>query len=53
MGRAGFAVAFRYQLFEIHSTAKILWRGTWDVPLEPRLLKVWQAVASERVPCTL
>ena len=52
-GRAGFAGVFQYQLFESDPTAKITWRGTWDVPLEPRVLKVWQAVASERVTCKL
>ena len=48
-GRAGFAGVFRYQIFESGRTAKITWRGTWDLPIEPRVLKAWQAVASERV----
>ena len=52
-GRPGFAGVFRYQLFETETTAKITWRGTSDLPLEPRVLKAWQAVASERVSCTL
>jgi len=52
-GRAGFAGVFQYQIFESDRTAKITWRGTWDLPLEPRVLKAWQAVASERVDCKL
>lgn len=52
-GSAGFAGVFQYQVFESHRTAKITWRGTWDLPLEPRVLKAWQAVASERVDCKL
>ena len=52
-GKAGFAGLFQYQVSESDWTAKITWRGTWDLPLEPRVLKAWQAVASERVDCTL
>ena len=52
-GGAGFAGVFRYQLIENNCTAKITWRSTWDLPLEPRVLKAWQAVASERVDCKL
>lgn len=52
-GRAGFAGVFQYQIFESNRTAKITWRSTWDLPLEPRVLKAWQAVASERVDCKL
>lgn len=52
-GRAGFAGVFQYQLHEGNRTAKITWRGIWDLSLEPRVLKAWQAVASERVDCKL
>lgn len=52
-GRGGFAGAFQYQLSESHGTAKITWRGTWDLPLEPLVLTAWQAVASRRVHCGL
>ncbi len=38
-GRAGFAGVFQYQISESDGTAKITWRGTWDLPLEPRVLK--------------
>ena len=52
-GSAGFAGVFQYQISESDWTAKITWRGTWDLPLEPRVLKAWQAVVSERVDCKL
>lgn len=52
-GRAAFAGVFQYQISESDRTAKITWRSTWDLPLEPRVLKAWQAVASERVDCKL
>lgn len=52
-GGAGFAGVFQYQIFESDGTAKITWRGTWDLPLEPHVLKAWQAVASERVDSKL
>ena len=52
-GRAGFAGVFQYQIFESDRTAKITWRGTWVLPLEPRVLKAWQAVTSKRVDCKL
>ena len=52
-GRAGFAGVFQYQISESDRTAKISWRGTWDVPLEPRVVEAWQAVVSERVDCKL
>ena len=52
-GRAGFAGVFQYQILESDRTAKLTWRGTWDLPLEPRVLKAWQAVVSERVDCKL
>ena len=52
-GRAGSAGVFQYQISESDWTAKITWRGTWDLPLEPHVLKAWQTVASERVGCKL
>ena len=52
-GRAGFAGVFQYHMFESDRTAKITWRSTWDLPLEPHVLEAWQAVASERVDCKL
>ena len=52
-GRAGFAGVFQYQMVENRRSAKISWRGTWDLPLEPRVLEEWQAVASERGGCKL
>ena len=52
-GRARFTGVFKYQISESDRTAKITWRSTWDLPLEPRVLEAWQAVASERVDCKL
>lgn len=52
-GSAGFASVFRYQICESDWTARITWRGTWDLPLEPHCLKAWQAVASKRMGCKL
>ena len=52
-GRAGFAGVFQYQKCESDRTAKITWRSTWDLPLEPRVQRAWQAVASDRVDCKL
>ena len=52
-GRAKTAGIFQYQLFGCDQTAKITWRGTWDLPLEPHVLEVWQALTSKRVHCKL
>ncbi len=53
-GRAGYAGVFQYQIIENGRTAKMSWRGTWDLPsLEPHVLKAWQAVASKRVDSKL
>lgn len=52
-GRAEVAGVFQYQISEGDWTAKITWRGNWDLLLEPRVLKAWHAVASERVDCKL
>ena len=52
-GGAGFAGVFRYQTSESEYTARIVWRGTWDICLEPRVLIAWQAVVSKRMNCKL
>ena len=52
-GSAGFAGVFRHQVFETDGTAKITWRGTWDLLLEPHVLKAWQAVVSMQMGCKL
>lgn len=52
-GRARPAALLQYQKSASDRTAKITWRGTWDLPLEPCVLKAWQAVVSERVDCKL
>lgn len=52
-GGPGYAGLFQYKTCEIGRTAKITWRGTWDMSLEPHVKRVWQSVASERVHCQL
>ena len=44
---------FQLRLNEREGSAKISWRGTWALPLSPRVVKVWQAVVSERVGCEI
>lgn len=45
-----FAGVFQYQVSEESDdrTARITWRGTWDLALEPHVLKAWQTVAASR-----
>ena len=50
-GGVGFAGVFQCQILD--RAVKITWLGTWDLLLEPYMLKAWQAVASERVGCKL
>ena len=52
--RAGFAGVFQYHISESdQTTAKLTWRGTWELPLEPRVLDTWQAMAFEKGGCEL
>lgn len=44
-GRKGLAMLFRYQLAGGGRPAMIIWRGTWQFPLRPPVLKAWEAVA--------
>lgn len=50
-GAKGQACVFRYQAPEGCQRAKITWRGTWDLPLEPCVIQSWGAVACKRVQC--
>ena len=52
-GSAGLAGVFRFQIPEIDWTAKIIWRGTWDLPMEARVMKAWQTMVSLRMDCKL
>ena len=47
------AGVFQYQISESDRTAQITWRGTWDLPLEPHVLKARQALTSKRMDCKL
>ncbi len=48
-----FAGVFQYQISESDRTAKIIWRSTWDLVLEPYVLRLWQDVTSKRIYCKL
>ena len=47
-GGKGSACVFRYQAYRGHRSAAITWRGNWSLPLEPRVIRSWQAVARQR-----
>lgn len=51
--KATFAGVFQYQTSESDRTAKIIWRSTWDLVLEPYVLQLWQDVISKRMYCKL
>ena len=52
-GGPGYASLFQYKMCEIGGTARITWRGTWDLSLELHVERAWQTAASERVHCQL
>ncbi|KAH6700207.1 hypothetical protein EV126DRAFT_29987 [Verticillium dahliae] len=43
-GRKGLAALFRYQALRNVQQAVVLWRGTWDLAMEPPLIQAWEAV---------
>lgn len=43
-GRKGFAGLFKYQAFRDIHEAKIIWRGTWKLTIEPSVGLAWEAV---------
>lgn len=43
-GRKGLAALFKYQAFCDTRKAKITWRATWNLTMEPSLIKAWEAV---------
>ena len=51
--KATFTGVFQYQTSESDRTAKIIWRSTWDLVLEPYVLQLWQDVISKRMDCKL
>lgn len=49
----GLACVFQYQASTSSRTAVITWRGSWDLSLDPRVVRTWEAVASKRASCEL
>jgi hypothetical protein len=43
-GRKGLAGLFKYQAFRDAQQARITWRGTWKLAIEPSTIQVWEAV---------
>ena len=43
-GRKGLAALFRYQALRNVQQAILLWRGTWDLAMEPSMVRAWEAV---------
>ena len=46
-GRKGLAALFKYQAFRAMQKARIIWRGTWELTLEPSVIQAWEAVAHQ------
>ncbi|TQN63669.1 hypothetical protein CSHISOI_11773 [Colletotrichum shisoi] len=40
----GLAALFRYQAFRNARQAVIVWRGTWELAMEPSTMQAWEAV---------
>ena len=49
----GLACVFRYQASTSSRPATITWRGSWDLSLNPRVVRTWKAVACRRAFCEL
>jgi hypothetical protein len=43
-GRKGLAALFKYQAFRDIQEARITWRGTWKLTIEPSIIQAWEAV---------
>ena len=52
-GAKGLACVFRYQASTTSRPAMLTWRGSWDLSLNPRVVRTWEAVASKRAFCEL
>lgn len=46
-GRKGFAALFKYQAFRDTRQAMIMWRSTWELTMEPSLIRAWEAVVHQ------
>ena len=44
-GGKNLACVFRYQASKSCLPSKITWRGNWDFPIEPAVVRSWKAVA--------
>ncbi|KAK3934921.1 hypothetical protein QBC46DRAFT_425346 [Diplogelasinospora grovesii] len=44
----GYAGVFRYQASDTSNSAKVTWRGNWDLSLQPRVTQAWEAVSLQR-----
>ncbi|KAH0499090.1 hypothetical protein TgHK011_006306 [Trichoderma gracile] len=49
-GRKGLAALFQYQVFHDRRQARITWRGTWELTMEPSLIQAWEALVQQRYP---
>lgn len=52
-GREGLAGVFRYQTFKSRPEARITWRATWNLPLDPDMVTMWEVVAQENAGAEL
>lgn len=46
-GRKGLAALFKYHLIHKKQQATILWRGTWELAIDPSAIRAWEGVAHE------
>lgn len=47
-GRIGLAAVFRYQTLRNARQATVTWRATWELTMEPSLIRAWEAVVHHR-----
>lgn len=52
-GRQGLAALFKYQVFRDIQEATIIWRGTWEMTMEPSIIQAWEAVIYQYDGCRL
>lgn len=46
-GRKGLAALFKYQVFRDTQQATIIWRGTWNLIMEPSIIQAWETVVHQ------
>ncbi|KAK3320541.1 hypothetical protein B0T19DRAFT_403187 [Cercophora scortea] len=47
-GRKGLAAVFQYQTLRNARRATVTWRATWELAMEPLLIRAWEAVVHHR-----